>query len=78
MICRDSFKGGDYKKIPQGISVLSNTKRNGRGYYIKVPKSNSVDWLKSSRKVEPVELHNSTVSDENKIIKKVKKCLRKL
>jgi hypothetical protein len=43
-----------------------------------MPKSTSVDFVKKSRVVEPVELHNSTVSEENKIIKMVKKCLRKV
>lgn len=71
MICRDSVKRGDYKRVPQGISVLSNTKRKGAKAYTKMPKSTSVDWLVASRKVAPVELHNSTVSEENSIIKEV-------
>ena len=76
MICKDSFKGGDYKRVPQGISVLSNAKRNGRGYYIRMPKSTSVDFVKKSRVVEPVELHNSTVKEENSIIKEVIRWLK--
>lgn len=66
MICRDSVKRGDYKRVPQGISVLPNTKRKGAKAYTKMPKSTSVDWLVASRRVEPVELHNSTASGRNK------------
>ena len=76
MICG---KGMTPHKTVKSCKGLSHKEaRKGRGYYVQMPKSTSVDWLVASRRVEPVELHNSTVSDENKIIKKVKKCLRKL
>lgn len=76
MICRDSVKRGDYKRVPQCISVLPNTKRKGAKAYTKMPKNTSVDWLVASRKVEPVELHNSTVKEENSVIKEVIRWLK--
>lgn len=76
MICKDSFKRGDYKRVPQGISALSNTKRKGRGYYIKMPKSTSVDFVKKCREIEAEELHNSTAKEENSVIKEVIRWLK--
>lgn len=75
MKCRDSFKGG-YKRVPQGISVLHNRPRKSANAYTKIPEKTSVDWLVASRKVEPVELHNSTVKEENSIIKEVIRWLK--
>ena len=66
MICKDSVKPKDYKRVPQGISVLHNRPRKGANAYTKMPKSTSVDWLVASRRVEPVELHNSTASGGTK------------
>lgn len=65
MKCRDSFKGG-YKRVPQSISVLHNRPRKGANAYTKMDEPTSVDWLVASRKVEPVELHNSTASGRTK------------
>lgn len=76
MICGKGMSS--YKTVKSCKGLSHKEPKKGRGYYIRMPKSTSVDFVKKSRKVEPVELHNSTVSEENKIIKMVKKCLRKV
>jgi hypothetical protein len=76
MICGKGMNS--YKTVKSCKRLSHKEARKGRGYYIQMPKSTSVDFVKKSRVVEPVELHNSTVSEENKIIKMVKKCLRKV
>ena len=76
MICGKGMNS--YKTVKSCKGLSHEEERKGRGYYIQMPKSTSVDFVKKCREIEPVELHNSTVSGENKIIKKVKKCLRKL
>ena len=76
MICGKGMSS--YKTVKSCEGLSHKEERNGRGYYIRMPKSTSVDFVKKSRKVEPVELHNSTVKEENVIVKMVKKCLRKV
>lgn len=66
MICRDTLKRRDYKRVPQGISVLHNRPRKGANAYTKMPEKTSVDWLVASRKVEPVETLSSTVSSRTR------------
>lgn len=64
MICGKGMSS--YKTVKSCKGLSHKKERNGRGYYIRMPKSTSVDFVKKSRKVEPVELHNSTVSSGTK------------
>lgn len=74
MICGKGMSS--YKTVKSCKGLSHKEARKGRGYFIRMPKSTSVDFVKKCREIEPVELHNSTVSEENKIIKEVKKWLR--
>lgn len=65
-----------YKTVKSCKRLSHKEERNGRGYYIRMPKSTSVDFVKKCREIEAEELHNSTAKEENKIIKEVKKWLR--
>ena len=64
MICKEGMTSHKTVKSCKGLSHKAN--RKGRGYYIRMPKYNSVDWLVASRRVERVELHNSTASGGTK------------
>ena len=76
MICGKGMSS--YKTVKSCRGLSHKEKREGRGYFIRMPKSTSVDFVKKCREIEPVELHNSTVKEENVIVKMVKKCLRKV
>lgn len=64
MICGKGMNS--YKTVKSCKGLSHKEERNGRGYYIRMPKSTSVDFVKKSRVVEPVELHNSTASGRTK------------
>ncbi len=74
MICGKGMSS--YKTVKSCKGLSHKEARKGRGYYVQMPKSNSVDWLVASRRVEPVELHNSTVKEENSVIKEVIRWLK--
>ena len=76
MICGKGMNS--YKTVKSCKRLSHKEERNGRGYYIRMPKSTSVDFVKKCREIEPVELHNSTAKEENVVVKMVKKCLRKV
>lgn len=64
MICGKGMNS--YKTVKSCKGLSHKEPRKGRRYYVQMPKSNSVDWLVASRRVEPVELHNSTASGRTK------------
>lgn len=76
MICGKGMNS--YKTVKSCKGLSHKVKKEGRGYYIRMPKSTSVDFVKKCREIEAEELHNSTVKEENVIVKMVKKCLRKV
>jgi hypothetical protein len=76
MICGKGMNS--YKTVKSCKGLSHKEARKGRGYYIRMPKSTSVDFVKKCREIEAEELHNSTVKEENVIVKMVKKCLRKV
>lgn len=74
MICGKGMN--PYKTVKSCKGLSHKEERNGRGYYIRMPKSTSVDFVKKCREIEAEELHNSTAKEENSVIKEVIRWLK--
>ena len=74
MICGKEMNS--YKTVKSCKRLSHKEARKGRGYYIRMPKSTSVDFVKKCREIEAEELHNSTVKEENSVIKEVIRWLK--